>query len=99
MRSNSYKIGDLSPEFALYNFFPQRLQAPINAIGEFSFAVFNMCGFVNYVRRYLEGKSLSEPKHQKLPTEDTESPQKVEKKAASEEKKKAALEFLDEEIE
>ena len=59
-----------------------------------------MCGFVNYVRRYLEGKSLSEPKHEKVPTEDDiESPQKIVKLAGSEDKKKAALEFLDEEIE
>lgn len=75
MRSNIHQIGDLSQEFAIYNFFPQRLQAPIISVSDFSFAVFNMCGFVNYVRRYLEGKSLSEPKHEKVPTEDDiESP-------------------------
>ena len=102
MRSNTHQIGDLSQEFAIFNFFPKRLQAPIIAMSDFTFAVFNMCGFVNYVRRYPEGKSLTEPKHQKVPTEDAESDssKKVEKKAGSEErKKKAALEFLDEEIE
>jgi hypothetical protein len=48
-----------------------------------------MCGFVNCVRRYLEGKAIvqSQPK---------EEVKEVEVKTI--EKKKAALDFLDEEI-
>jgi hypothetical protein len=48
-----------------------------------------MCGFVNCVRRYLEGKSIvqSQPK---------EEVKEVEVKTIQ--KKKAALDFLDEEI-
>ena len=47
-----------------------------------------MCGFVNCFRRYLEGK----------PVVQTAPPKEEQKEGKTIEKKKAALEFLDEEI-
>ena len=83
MRSKSGLIGDFTPEFNLSVFFPARLQQPVILVSDFSFAVFNMCGFVNIVRRYLEGKS-EEPKVEEPPKKIIE--------------KKKALDFLDQEI-
>ena len=61
-------------------------------VSEFSYALFNMCGFVNCLRRYLEGKPMRAAEEVKAQKQD----EKVEK--VSMEKKKAALDFLDEEI-
>lgn len=88
MRAQDGAIGDFSQEFSLSVFFPTRLRQPVNLVSDFSFAVFNMCGFVNCVRRYLEGK----------PTVQATQPKEEFKEVKTIEKKKAALEFLDEEI-
>lgn len=52
-----YEIGDLSAEFGLHSFFPERLQPPILAVSDLCYALLNMCGFVNGVRRWLAGSS------------------------------------------
>lgn len=53
MKTKDGQVGDLTPEFALSTFFPQRLQKPVQVLSELCFAFFNMCGFVNCVRNYL----------------------------------------------
>ena len=51
------QVGDLSNEFALTTFFPERLQKPISIASELCFAFFNMCGFVNFTRNWLAKKA------------------------------------------
>ena len=53
MKTNDGQVGDLTQEFALSTFFPQRLSKPVQVMSELCFAFFNMCGFVNCVRNYL----------------------------------------------
>lgn len=48
-----FQVGDLSPEFAVSTFFPQKMEAALNTVSEVSFAFFNMCGFVNMARNWL----------------------------------------------
>lgn len=114
MPNNEGQIGDLTHEFALASFFPQRLQGPISAISEVSFAIFNMCGFVNWLRARVAGRrydpvqrsesatELSTPERpktiSKLPTTSNNQPLSIDKKNSSTEKKKAALDYLDEQI-
>ena len=52
-----YEIGDLSAEFGLHSFFPERLQPPILAVSDLCYALLNMCGFINGARRWLAGSS------------------------------------------
>jgi hypothetical protein len=69
-------------------------------VSDFSFAIFNMCGFINIVRRYLENKPIietaksSDTKESNLGNNLKEAPEK----AVDPVKTKAALEFLDKEI-
>lgn len=62
MPNNEGQVGDLTHEFALASFFPQRIQAPISLVSEVSFAIFNMCGFVNWLRSRVAQRSY-EPIH------------------------------------
>jgi hypothetical protein len=55
MRTQDNQIGDFSPEFAMHTFFPAKLQGAVKVASEFSYAIFNMCGFVNYMHRYMQG--------------------------------------------
>ena len=63
-------IGDLSPEFAISSFFPERARPTIEAVSDGAYAIANMCGLVTRSRRYLEGtyaaidaqEELEEPK-------------------------------------
>jgi hypothetical protein len=59
MRTQDNQIGDFSPEFAFVTFFPDRFKKPVMVISEFSYALFNMCGFVNFMHRYMQGLPTS----------------------------------------
>ena len=48
-----FEIGDLSPEFGIHSFFPERLQPPVLAASDVCYALLNMCGFINCTRRWL----------------------------------------------
>lgn len=57
--SNSFEVGDLSTEFGIHSFFPQRLQPPVLALSDFCYALLNMCGLVNCTRRWLKGEAAA----------------------------------------
>lgn len=59
MRTQDNQIGDFSAEFAFHTFFPEKVRKPVMVISEFSYALFNMCGFVNFMHRYMQGLPTS----------------------------------------
>ena len=65
-------------------------------ISDMTFAIFNMCGFINVVRRFLENKPIIEKKAEDKTEVKPDS--KPSDKEVDPVKKKAALEFLDKEI-
>ena len=75
----------------------------MKVVSEVAYAIFNMCGFINWMQRYQQGLPGSEPKEQKFEKinqnegNDAPSPDKVPRKD-SVEKKKRALNYLDDEI-
>ena len=66
MRSNVTQVGDFTPEFAMHTFFPQKLKGPVKIISEVAYAMFNMCGFINWMQRYQQGLPAPEPKSQQF---------------------------------
>lgn len=52
MRTNGSQVGDFTPEFAINTFFPARFRKSVKAVSEVSYAMFNMCGFINWMQRY-----------------------------------------------
>lgn len=60
--SHGFEIGDLSPEFGIHSFFPERLQQPVLAVSDLFYALLNMCGLVNCMRRWLQGESTAKSK-------------------------------------
>jgi hypothetical protein len=87
-------------------------------LSEFSYALFNMCGFVNFMHRYMQGLPTSneaseviakDQASKEIQTSPTKTPKDSKPKSTfkpapfaraedSSEKKKKALEFLDDEI-
>jgi len=110
---NTGQVGDLSGDFALWTYFPQKLHQAVNVASQLSYAMINLCGVMNSIRRYQEGKSVFN--RTKAPTPPTDSASKKdqqteESKTSSKngddlqrqdsgEIKKKALDFLDGEIE
>lgn len=81
MRTQDNQIGDFSAEFAFHTFFPERVKKPVMVISEFSYAIFNMCGFVNFMHRYMQGLPTSTEASEaiakdQLATEMSSSPNK-----------------------
>jgi len=76
------------------------MQPQVAMVSDFSFAIFNMCGIINIIRRYLENKPIietsksSDNKEVKSVKGSNEAPEKE----VDPVKTKAALEFLDKEI-
>jgi len=95
MRTQDNQIGDFSPEFALHTFFPAKVKKPVMVLSEFSYALFNMCGFVNFMHRYMQGLPTSNEaseaiaKDQSAATEMSSTPNK---EAASPTKPKSSFE-------
>ena len=58
--ATQYEIGDLSPEFGIHSFFPQKLQPFMHSLSDFCYALLNMCGLINCLRKWLQGSSTSE---------------------------------------
>ena len=101
MRSNITQVGDFTPEFAMHTFFPAKLKGPVKVFSEVAYAMFNMCGFINWMQRYQQGLPAPEAKSQqfeKVETTDTEASAKPLSRKSSTEKKKRALNYLDDEI-
>ena len=96
MRTQDNQIGDFSPEFAFHTFFPEKLKKPVMALSEVSYALFNMCGFVNFMHRYMQGLPTSNEaseaiaKHEAGATEMSSS--SPSKQAASPSKPKSSFE-------
>lgn len=67
-------------------------------LSDVSFAIFNMCGFINVVRRFLENKPIIPKSEQIKSANDKDMGGKDDVKEADPVKKKAALEFLEKEI-
>lgn len=109
----------MSHDFAMWTFFPQKMQECVIIVSELTYAMANMCGFIDGIRRYLEGKSIFQTQKQtvnkeegkqeedqesknKLSSDKNVSPLQAGNKGAhlqdSAEKKKKALDFLDEQI-
>lgn len=60
--ANGFEIGDLSPEFGIHSFFPERLQPAVLAVSDLCYALLNMCGLVNCARRWLQGEAAPQEK-------------------------------------
>lgn len=107
------QVGDLSHDFALWTYFPQKLHQSVNIASQLCYAMINLCGVMNSIRRYQEGKSVfnrpkpAEPAADSASSKDdsTKSIKTSSKKGDDLERqnsgdiKKKALDFLDEEIE
>ena len=93
--SGQSTIGDLSPEFALSTFFPQRARPTVISISDGTYACMNMCGAVTHIRRWLEGRSSPQSADPDDPEMDP-----THRRSSSEEslEEKKALESIDEEI-
>ena len=104
----SVQIGDMSPQFSLATFLPERVRPAVNAISEMTFAIFNMCGIINFIRRKMDVKAnKAKPKFSSETTNngtydknngDIEQKDEPMQRTNSFERKKAALDFLDKEI-